>query len=248
MIRPPLNERMIVEAQMGGTRMRMLKRHVTRNIVAGAVLNCAPYRRCQTPQVQTPVAALATPTGPPPLISGYAPDRVLPGNSINIVGSDWQAGEEVTLGLFSTVPTTGTGSHHSCCRASRWSRSFSIDDDRAHASFLACGRCAHRLAPQALCHGHAHCARCPLLRLRLHQRAGAGDLYADSDAHRAHAATTTPSAADCHACRRPSRRLPSCCRRSPIGAASITRIQTWLVRPSSFATMQSLTLTGATAR
>lgn len=64
---------------------------------------------CQAPFLPTPVSPTATPVRPLPFIT-VVPKRVLAGEAVTIVGSDWDAGEEITLGLVSTVPSPGAGS------------------------------------------------------------------------------------------------------------------------------------------
>ncbi len=91
--------------------MRVFKRYGCRNvvgIVVGTIL-ASLLAACQSPFPPTPPAPTATPAKPLPFIT-VVPKRVTAGEVVNIVGSDWDAGEEITLGLVSTVPTTGTGS------------------------------------------------------------------------------------------------------------------------------------------
>ncbi|MCS6848303.1 MAG: PA14 domain-containing protein [Anaerolineae bacterium] len=91
--------------------MSAFKRHGFRNIVGvvvGAIV-ASLLTACQVPFSPTPAAPTATPAKPLPFIT-VVPKRITAGEVVNVVGSDWDAGEEITLGLVSTVPTTGTGS------------------------------------------------------------------------------------------------------------------------------------------
>ncbi|BCX04407.1 MAG: hypothetical protein KatS3mg053_2345 [Candidatus Roseilinea sp.] len=91
--------------------MKAFKRHGFRNVVGVVVraIVSALLTACQVPLLPTPAAPTATPAKPLPFIT-VVPKRITAGEVVNVVGSDWDAGEEITLGLVSTVPTTGTGS------------------------------------------------------------------------------------------------------------------------------------------
>lgn len=78
------------------------------HVVAGAIV-AAHLVACQVPFPQTPAAPTVTPAVPPPFIT-ILPERLLPGETLNIIGSDWLPGEELTLGLIATIPTTSTNS------------------------------------------------------------------------------------------------------------------------------------------
>ncbi len=87
------------------------KRHEFRSvvgIVVGAIV-ASLLTACQVPVSPTPAAPTVTPAKPLPFIT-VVPKRIIAGEVVNVVGSDWDAGEEITIGLVSTVPTTGTGS------------------------------------------------------------------------------------------------------------------------------------------
>jgi len=91
--------------------MKAFKRHGFRNVVGvvvGAIV-ASLLTACQVPLMPTPAAPTSTPAAPLPFIT-IVPKRIVAGEVVNVVGSDWDAGEEITLGLVSTVPTTGTGS------------------------------------------------------------------------------------------------------------------------------------------
>ncbi len=91
--------------------MKAFKRHSFRNVVGIVVraIVASLLAACQVPLSPTPAAPTATPAKPLPFIT-VVPKRITAGEVVNVVGSDWDAGEEITLGLVSTVPTTGTGS------------------------------------------------------------------------------------------------------------------------------------------
>lgn len=91
--------------------MKAFKRHGFRKVVGvvvGAIV-ASLLTACQVPLAPTPAAPTATPAKPLPFIT-VVPKRITAGEVVNVVGSDWDSGEEITLGLISTVPTTGTGS------------------------------------------------------------------------------------------------------------------------------------------
>ena len=79
------------------------------SVVVGAGIVAGLAVACQFPLVPAPAMPTSTPATPLPFIT-VVPKRALAGEVVNVVGSDWEAGEEITIGLVSTVPTTDTGS------------------------------------------------------------------------------------------------------------------------------------------
>ncbi|PJF48627.1 MAG: hypothetical protein D6709_08825, partial [Chloroflexi bacterium] len=91
--------------------MKAFKRHSFQNvvgIVARAIV-ASLLTACQVLLSPMPPTPTATPAKPLPFII-VVPKRITAGEVANIIGSNWDADEEITLGLVSTVPTTGTGS------------------------------------------------------------------------------------------------------------------------------------------
>jgi hypothetical protein len=86
--------------------MTVSKRHEfkLKDIVAGAIV-AALLSACQFPQAVTPAAPTPTPTSEPPPFITIVPERTTPGGPLAVIGSDWLPGEEVTIGLLSTIPT-----------------------------------------------------------------------------------------------------------------------------------------------
>ena len=95
--------------------MKELRGHRLRTAVAGIVVAGGIVSvllvACQPPQTPaptpTPLAPSSTPI--PSSFITLVPDLASPGAPITVVGSDWQAGEEVTLGLVPTLPNANTG-------------------------------------------------------------------------------------------------------------------------------------------
>lgn len=86
--------------------MSIKKWHVAGLFVALAIVSVIIVA-CQ-PRPQTPEAPTPTPTLVQPYLS-VIPDQATPGTMLAIIGQDWQAGEEVTIGLVPTVPSPNVG-------------------------------------------------------------------------------------------------------------------------------------------
>ncbi len=73
-----------------------------------AAFNAMLLSGCVLPQPVTPGAEPTATTGPEPFLA-IVPERARIGDVVVVVGSDWQAEEEISLGLLPTSPTQSGG-------------------------------------------------------------------------------------------------------------------------------------------